>query len=1024
MTAQRLPEYKQVSVLFADVVRSMDIAASVGPERLREIMTDVMNRSTNIIECNGGTMNSFTGDGLMALFGAPAALEDHAFLACLAAIDIQHAVKALAEEVQRRDGISLQLRIGINSGQVITGEIGSSPASYTATGGQVGFAQRMESVAPPGGVMVSEASARLVEDAVVLGDTELVRIKNVEDPVPVRPLLGIASRARSRRNKAHLIGRERETETLAGLLTESLSGTGRAASVVGPAGIGKSRLIEEVTSLANNRGADVFFAFCQSHTRNVPFFVVSQLLRAVFGIDESDAANARGLIRKRLPEVGAEDLALLHDLLGIRSASEELPPVDPQARRRRLARTVRAAVATRRTPSVYVVEDVHWIDEVSESMLADLATELSRSPALVLITHRPDYKGALDGDAIWETILLAPLDESQGSALTATLLGRHPSIAELATQIAEQAAGNPFFAEEMVRDLAERKVLEGGHGRYMRRESGFDVGVPATVQATIAARIDRLDWSAKQTLNAAAVIGSRFSADLLADVHNDPSLSDLIDADLVTVVDSESSDYTFRHPLIRAVAYESQLKSIRAQLHRQLAGTLERRQPDAAAENAALIATHFEAAGDLRDAYDWHMRAAGWFSSRDIAVTRASWQHARHVADQLPEDEPNQVALRAVPRAMLCGTIWLSGGAVDDVGFNELRELCDAGGDRELFATGMAGMVMALAGHNRNQEATKLAAELAALLDEIGKTKLTTNLLPSAAYAWAQVGGMAESLRLVQRAIDLADDDGARNEMWIGSPLARATMMRGTARLCLGIEGWRTDYDDAVAMGVRADQRTFVSAVMYRYIVAVPIGALAVGPAEARETAEALTLAEQVGDDHMLALARLVRGVVLVHQGGRHRDEGIGLLKWARDEASAKGFTLNATSIVDLEIARERASRDDFDGAIDLCRAAIDDMFHRGAMYMRGLATSILVEALLKRGAAGDLQAAQAAIDRVAEVPVDPGFVLHEIPLLRLRALVAREKRDDAGCQALMNRYRDAAKRAGFEPLVAEPMRI
>ena len=265
--------------------------------------------------------------------------------------------------------------------------------------------------------------------------------------------------------------------------------------------------------------------------------------------------------------------------------------------------------------------------------------------------------------------------------------------------------------------------------------------------------------------------------------------------------------------------------------------------------------------------------------------------------------------MRAAPRAMLCGTIWLSGGRVDDVGFAELRELCEASGDRELSAPGMAGMVMALAGHHRNQEATSLASELATLLDEIGNPTLTTNLLPTAAYAWAQIGGMAESLRLVQRAIDLADDDGTRSELWIGSPLARATMMRGTARLCLGIEGWRTDYDDAVAMGARADQRTFVSAVMYKYIVAVPIGALAVGPADLQETAEALRLAEQVGDDHMLALARLVRGVVLVHQSDRRQDEGIGLLTWARDEALARGFTLNATAIVDLEVARERASR-------------------------------------------------------------------------------------------------------------------
>lgn len=188
----RPAEYKQVTILFADVVRSMDIAARVGPERLREIMADLVNTSAAVIERSGGTLNSYTGDGLMALFGAPAALEDHAFRACLAALDIQHAAEALAAEVMRRDGVTLRLRIGINSGQVIAGEIRSSPGSYTAVGDQVGMAQRMESVAPAGGVMLSEASARLVEGRAELGDPELVRIKGADDPA--RPVVFSALR--------------------------------------------------------------------------------------------------------------------------------------------------------------------------------------------------------------------------------------------------------------------------------------------------------------------------------------------------------------------------------------------------------------------------------------------------------------------------------------------------------------------------------------------------------------------------------------------------------------------------------------------------------------------------------------------------------------------------------------------------------------------------------------------------------------------------------------------------------------
>jgi adenylate cyclase len=193
-------EYKQVTVLFGDVVHSMDIAAAVGTERLREIMTELVNRATVVVERYGGTVDRFTGDGVMAVFGAPVALEDHAFRACLAALDIQRETERLAAEIQRRDGIALQLRVGLNSGEVIAGEIGSGPMGYTAIGEHVGMAHRMESVAPAGGVMLSESTARLVEHATILGEPKPMQIKGTDTPVPARRLLAIGDHAPSRRS--------------------------------------------------------------------------------------------------------------------------------------------------------------------------------------------------------------------------------------------------------------------------------------------------------------------------------------------------------------------------------------------------------------------------------------------------------------------------------------------------------------------------------------------------------------------------------------------------------------------------------------------------------------------------------------------------------------------------------------------------------------------------------------------------------------------------------------------------------
>ena len=261
-----------MTVLFADVVHSMDIAAAVGAERLREIMAELVDRAGLVIQRYGGTVDKFTGDGIMAVFGAPVALEDHAIRACLAALGIQEECALLAAEVSDRDGVDFALRVGLNSGQVIAGEVGSRSLGYTTIGEQVGMAQRMESVAPPGGVMLSDSTARLVEHAAVLGEPELVSIKGSDEPVTAHRLLGVAVDHESTGlAQPTLVGRDVELHTITGMLDRSVSGHGCVIGVAGPAGIGKSRLVRETVALAKSRGVEVFSAFCESHTREIPF---------------------------------------------------------------------------------------------------------------------------------------------------------------------------------------------------------------------------------------------------------------------------------------------------------------------------------------------------------------------------------------------------------------------------------------------------------------------------------------------------------------------------------------------------------------------------------------------------------------------------------------------------------------------------------------------------------------------------------------------------------------------------------
>ena len=1017
-------EYKQVTVLFADVVHSMDIATAVGAERLREIMAELVERSAAVVKRYGGTVDKFTGDGIMAVFGAPVALEDHAVRACLAALRIQEETKRLAIDVHARDGVDLQLRIGLNSGQVIAGEIGSGPFGYTAVGEQVGMAQRMESVAPPGGVMLSASTARLVDGAATLGESELVQIKGADAPVLARRLLGMAEHDRAaRRAESTLVGRRWEMSAVEGLLDRAIDGHGGVVGVVGSPGIGKSRLVREVAALAGRGGVDVFTVFCESHTSQVSFHAVARLVRAGLGVEGLDGRTARDRVRARVPDADPEDVLLFHDLLGIADPDVELPKIDPDARRRRLTALVNAASLARTEPAVFVIEDAHWIDEVSESLLAGFLTVIPQTPSLVLVTYRPEYSGALTRVADAQTLALTPLSDSETAALVSELLGPDPSVGVLGQTIAERAAGNPFFAEEMVRELAERGVLRGDRGTYMSMADVAEVSVPATLQATVAARIDRLDPKAKRTLSAAAVIGSRFSQGVLETLGIDPVLEDLVAAQLVDQVRfTGQPEYVFHHPLIRTVAYESQLKSDRAELHRRVAAAIESRDPATVEENAALIAEHLEAAGDLPAAYGWHMRAATWATNRDIAAAWLSWERAQKIADALPADDPNEAAMRITPRTMLCANAWRVHEHVAGAQFDELRQLCTAAGDKASLAIGMAGLVVDHLFQDRIREASQMASEHMALLDSVGDPTYTVGLSTMAIYAKGETVEMCEVLHWSQRVIDLADGDPSKGNNFIyGSPLAVALMQRAVARWCLGLPGWRDDVRHGLAMARSTDPLTYATVVGWVHFLGISCGVLSPDDRAVREIEDALRITERSSDDLALAWSRLALGVALVHRHtDAERDRGQTLLAEVGDEFLRRGYLLCDLPFVEVYAARERARHGDRDDAIPLMRTTADHLFRERQLLMWGTpATGVLVETLLDRSADGDVAEAEAAIERLAAAPADEGLAMRDIWLLRLRTLLARAHGDDARYREYRDRYRDMAKTLGFEGHIA-----
>jgi class 3 adenylate cyclase len=1016
-------EYKQVTVLFADVVRSMDIAAAVGPERLREIMADVADRCAAVVQRYGGTVDKFTGDGIMAVFGAPVALEDHAFRACLAALGVQEEAKRLAIDARERDGVDLQLRVGLNSGEVIAGEIGSGSFGYTTIGEQVGMAQRMESVAPPGGVMLSASTARLVEGAATLGEDERVRIKGTDQPVCAQRLLSVPEgRHVIGRAESNLVGRRWELSAIEGLLDRAVDGHGAVVTIVGSPGIGKSRMVREVAAIAAGREVEVFSAYCESHATDIPFHVVARLLRAAFGVRDLDGPAARDRVRSRVPGADPEDLLLFDDLLGIADPEAALPLIDPDARRRRLTALVNAASLARQVPAVYVIEDAHWIDEVSESMLTEFLTVIPQTPSLVLVTYRPEYRGALSRVPGAQAIALVPLSDSETAALVSELLGDHPSVGALGQQIAERAAGNPFFVEEIVRDLAERRVLRGNRNAYESTTDAGEVSVPVTLQATIAARIDRLDPAAKRTLSAASVIGSRFSRELLEALGIDPVLQNLVGGEFIDQIRfTGQSEYVFHHPLVRTVAYESQLKSDRAELHRRVAAAIESRDPAAAEENAALIAEHLEAAGDRHAAYGWHMRAATWATNRDITAARLSWERAEKIADALPSGDPNRITMRIAPRTMLCGIAWRVHAHVAGDRFEELRDLCNTVGDKASLVIAMAGLVMDHAFQDRMHEASQLASEAMVLLESLGDPTLTVGLSFPAIYAKGESAEFCDALRWSQRVIDLADGDPAKGNFILGSPLALAFVQRAIARYWLARPGWRDDLHGALAMARSADPMSYTMVVTFVYFSGIPLGVLAADDQAVGESQDALRIADRSGDDFAVAIARMTLGLALVHcPTDAERDRGQKLLAEVGDVFLRQGYALGELPLVNVYLAHEWFRRGDRDEAVSLMRAAVDHLFRGRQLLEWGVpATGVLVEALLDRGVDGDVVEAEVAITRLADAPADEGLVIREIWLLRLRALLARAQGDDAAYAHLRDRYRGMAKTLGFEGHIA-----
>lgn len=950
-------ERKQVTVLFCDVVGSMKLAEALDPERLREIMHDLFNRSAMIVQRYGGTVDKFTGDGLMALFGAPTALEDHALRAAVAAAAIHSAAGQLAHQLRTSERIELQIRIGLNSGEVVTGNIGEGSGRYTAIGRPVGMAQRMEAAAPPGGTLCALSTAELIRESAVLGDIEYVLVKNEPDRVPARTLLGIAENSQPRaRDYGPMLGRESELDTLMAAV-DNTRRSGMLIGVVGAPGVGKSRLVREFTIAAHAHDADVVLTRCEAHTAGVPLRAFARVARSLFGIDRLDDADARSRIAHQLPPRQATAVS---DFLGIAETSSAGELLTPDAMRHRVVDAMSAFVAARHEPTAMIVEDIHWIDAASADALVLLHKALADTPSALVLTYRPEYRGELRYLAE-HIVELTPLTEPTSIRLITDLLGADATVRDLTRRIASAAAGNPYFAEEIIRDLAGRGLLTGTRGAYRMIGQVDDITVPSTVQSVLAARIDRLTPTAKAILNAAAVIGSRFDVDTVAALTRDVNasgLAELVAAELIDQIEfAPSSRYAFRHPLVRTVAYESQLSSVRVEAHRLLADTISRLDPGNDDENAAMIATHLEAAGQLTDSYHWHMRAANWHYLHNVPAARLSWQHARRVADQLGDGD-HAVSLRIAPRALLARTAYQSEVTDAESNYAELRRLTSLNNDLLSRAIGAAGHIILLSQlHGRLGEATELSYELAETLTWIsGSDPVKALIYQAVVYTQFMVGDIPMALQNSQRQhrLTAAGDqrvrlfsiatDGVIEIVTGHFDRGREHLMAATVCIPPG---------DAITQA----QLTTYWATLVAHGIEHPADVLPL-------TEQSVRMAEELGDGFGCACAWWARGAVLLALAD-HDDEATTLLRQARAEIAVHNNPSLFLPVIDAGLATCAARAGDLDGAVDQMRSAYDTYFDEGSPWLTVAPATGLVDLLLARGTADDVAEAERVVAQV-----------------------------------------------------------
>ncbi len=807
-------ERKQVTVLFADLKGSMELLAEQDPEDARELLDPVLERMMEAVHHYEGTVNQVMGDGIMALFGAPLAHEDHAVRACYAALRMQESVKRYAEEVHRVRGIPLQIRVGLNSGEVVVRSIGSDlHMDYTAVGQTTHLAARMEQMAMPGSILLTADALRLAEGYVVVKALGPRPVKGLDAPVEVYEVVG-AGTVRSRLHAAatrgftRFVGRDSELDQLRQALERARGGHGQVVAVVGEPGVGKSRLYWEFTHSHRTQDWLILESGSVSYGKATAYLPVIDLLKAYFQIEARD--DGRKIREKVTGKVLSLDrqlepsLPALLSLLDVPVEDPEWERLDPPQRRQQTLDGVKRLLLREShvQPLLVLFEDLHWIDAETQALLDNLVESAPTTRLLLLVNYRPEYQHTWGGKSYYRQLQIDPLPPESAEELLETLLGNDPGLQPLKRLLIERTEGNPLFLEESVRTLVETHVLVGERGAHRLGKAGQTIQVPATVQAILAARIDRLSTEDKRLLQAASVIGKDVPFGLLqaiADLSEEAlrrGLGQLQTAEFLYEARLfPEVEYTFKHALTHEVAYGSLLHDRRRSLHARIVEAIERLFPERLGEQIELLARH-ALGGEAWAKAVAYLRQAGAKAFRRSANRQAVayFEQALGALKHLPETR--ETLEEAIDLRFDLRTALFPLGEVDRL-FGYLREaesLASTLGDQRRLGWVSVYMAQYFRVTGDLSEARKAAQAAEAIAEALDDLPLRVGANFYLGYAQHGLGDYAAAEGFLRKVIALLEGERSRERCGLtGFP---AVMARWLLAECLAEQG---QFDEGLA---------------------------------------------------------------------------------------------------------------------------------------------------------------------------------------------------------------------------------